>query len=302
MGRACLYPFFPTLTIAPQGLVLGVSTVLVPMLRKGAGASTLDLEGREERLLTTLSILYQKALPADLLRRISRAAERWEEGEPALAHLELAYLGLSKIETMDDAWRLFCADSLLADGAEPHVLMQALGLDTRQLDLLKYNREQPRVPAGNGIESGRWTSSEGLTQLAASTKNIIKADPDASGPHTRFRVSPNGEIHHYTTFHYNEKSGSYVPTLRYRGSGGSQDGVEPPFVLEPKQTKGFGSPPDQSRPTLPHEIPGGGGSGNRGGTGGSGGSRSGGGGGGFLLDPFGHPLPPGLGGRLPTQD
>lgn len=36
--------------------------------------------------------------------------------------------------------------------------MRYLGLDVGELDLLKYDREQPRVPAGNGRESGRWTS------------------------------------------------------------------------------------------------------------------------------------------------
>src|ERR1019366_3146442 len=39
--------------------------------------------------------------------------------------------------------------------------MEALGLDPAQLDLAQsYNPDQPRVPAGNGLESGRWTSGD----------------------------------------------------------------------------------------------------------------------------------------------
>lgn len=229
--RACLYPFFHALSIDPQGLVLGASTVLVPMLRKEAGASTLNLEGREHRLLATLSILYHKALPVDLLTRVSRAAMRSEAGEQALAHLELAYIGLPKIETMDDAWLLFCADSLLADGAEPHVLMQALGLDTRQLDLVKYKDDQPRVPAGNGVESGRWTvgGARGTTS-PRSAEVMLDANPDPIRPGQQYAQSqPRG--------------GPYprsLPIVGGRGGGGgsgfrSNEGIAKTIELPEKR-------------------------------------------------------------------
>src|ERR1019366_334841 len=41
----------------------------------------------------------------------------------------------------------------------PRALMKGLGLDPAPLDgLEKYNRDQPRVPAGNGRASGQWGS------------------------------------------------------------------------------------------------------------------------------------------------
>ncbi|MHB8886961.1 MAG: NucA/NucB deoxyribonuclease domain-containing protein [Methylovirgula sp.] len=74
---------------------------------------------------------------------------------------------------------MFYADGFLRLGVSPHALMLARGLDTSQLDLLKYiphfNPNEPRVPAGYHRESGRWTSADdnsgmgtqGYTHLAA---------------------------------------------------------------------------------------------------------------------------------------
>jgi len=210
----------------------GASTLLAPMVRGAAGAWTLDLEGREERLLATLSILHQKPLSADLLKRISRAVERWAEGEQALAHLELAYSGLPKIETMDEAWRLFCADSLLADGAEPHILMRALGLETSQLDLLKHNRDQPRVPAGNGRESGRWTSggAGGSSAVAHSGEVMSDANPDPIKPGQQYAQNP-------------PRGGPYprsLPIVGGRGGGGGSgfrgnEGIEKTIEIPEKR-------------------------------------------------------------------
>ena len=52
------------------------------------------------------------------------------------------------------------AEEALAKGASPRALLKALGLDGASLDARKFNPDQPRVPAGNGRESGRWTSGE----------------------------------------------------------------------------------------------------------------------------------------------
>ncbi|MFZ0494274.1 MAG: hypothetical protein WBE80_08595 [Methylocella sp.] len=49
--------------------------------------------------------------------------------------------------------RLFLAEECLAAGATPAELMQAQGFDPAPLALLKYDPEQPRVPAGSGPTS-----------------------------------------------------------------------------------------------------------------------------------------------------
>jgi len=279
--RACLYPFYTALNIGPEGLVLGASTLLAPMVRGAAGAWTLDLEGREERLLATLSILHQKPLSANLLKRISRAAERWAEGEQVLAHLELAYSGLPKIETMDEAWRLFCADGLLADGAEPHILMRALGLETSQLDLLKHNRDQPRVPAGNGRESGRWTSggAGGSSAVAHPGQVMSDANPDPIKPGQQYAQSvivkdlPSGTVvepYGEAARALNEAPPNTRQVLQYRffvqddATGAWHVGMYFPYGMEVRttlQTRGQGAGIDESgrlirppgSPPLPEE-------------------------------------------------
>jgi hypothetical protein len=61
---------------------------------------------------------------------------------------------------------------LIGSGVAPAALMKAQGFDPA---LLKFNSEQPRVPAGSGRESGRWTSNG----AASSEGDII---PLSNGP------------------------------------------------------------------------------------------------------------------------
>lgn len=148
--------------------------------------------------------------------------------------------------------------------------MKAHRLDARELDLLKYNADELRVPAGHGRESGEWTfewapsgpadSGPKPIVLAAGTKNPLKPHPDAEGPHSTFRRDPKtGVIQNYQTYQYNDIAKQYVPVLRYRGTGGPHGDVDPPFILEPESNKGLGSPRINARPALPEEIPIGGG-------------------------------------------
>ncbi len=152
-----LRSFRSSLNITENGLLLGAGTCLAPMIQDRFGIQGLDLDGREAHIPALLSLAYQKPVSAAALKFIKRASMQWAKGEKALAHLELAYAGLPKFEATDDAYQLFCADSLIGDGVSPRWLMRSVGLDTRELDLLKYGYDpgQPRVPAGSGIESGR---------------------------------------------------------------------------------------------------------------------------------------------------
>jgi len=52
--------------------------------------------------------------------------------------------------------------------------MTALDLDPSPLSLLKYNPDQPRVPAGNGRASGQWSGGGGV-QVADARTNAIRA-------------------------------------------------------------------------------------------------------------------------------
>jgi len=90
-----------------------------------------------------------------------RACELWNEGAKALAHIHLAHASVPPCDE-DCALRLFTADELLKSGITPQALLKAQGFDCFPLAVLKFNPDQPRVPAGNGRESGRWASEGAL--------------------------------------------------------------------------------------------------------------------------------------------
>ncbi|MGP0059608.1 MAG: hypothetical protein ACLPID_10020, partial [Beijerinckiaceae bacterium] len=67
--------------------------------------------------------------------------------------IELAFARFPRLETSEDAFRLFLAEDLLAKGMTPRRLTRELGFNP---NLLKYDPNEPRNPAGDGRPSGRW--------------------------------------------------------------------------------------------------------------------------------------------------
>jgi hypothetical protein len=83
------------------------------------------------------------------------------------AHTHRA-LGLGRIGNEDQARRLSQVENLLDSGLPPRELATQFGFelpssdlspDLNTFDLNKYDPDQPRNPAGSGVESGRWTKS-----------------------------------------------------------------------------------------------------------------------------------------------
>jgi hypothetical protein len=75
----------------------------------------------------------------------------------------LAFTGLPKLESANDAYRLYLAGALLDDGLPPREMLAELGLDRTMRQLDKFDPDQPRVPAGSGRESGQWTKDGAST-------------------------------------------------------------------------------------------------------------------------------------------
>ncbi|WP_219319591.1 restriction endonuclease fold toxin 5 domain-containing protein [Methylovirgula sp. HY1] len=125
------------------------------------------LRADEARLLTLLSSVYGRQISPRVMHHVARASEQWSRGDKALAHIELAFARLPRLETREDAFRLFLAENLLSQGMTPRRLTRALGFDPQ---LLKYDPNQPREPAGNGRPSGRWVRGDiGGAQVDASS-------------------------------------------------------------------------------------------------------------------------------------
>ena len=169
--RERVFPIYPVLHLAPEGLVLGAGTVLVPA--EGARRLT-SLDGHEARVLARLSAAYGKAVAPAVFGDIARAADAWRRGDDCLAYIHLAHSRLPELpEAQEAARRLFLAEGFLEAGGNPRGVLKALNLDAAYIDAVEkvYNPAEPRVPAGSGRTSGQWTRGlsvlEDLTAEAA---------------------------------------------------------------------------------------------------------------------------------------
>jgi hypothetical protein len=150
-------PIIPSLYFSPDGLAFGAGTILLP----AEGPRRLaKVQGEEARLLALLSAAYGRAISPSVLGNIERAAKSWRDGDDTLAVVYLAQTDLPRLNDPDEAARrLFITDAFIKTGTDPLGILQALGLDPAYLETVAkfYNELEPRVPAGNGILSGRWT-------------------------------------------------------------------------------------------------------------------------------------------------
>ncbi|BDV38152.1 hypothetical protein DSM21852_14050 [Methylocystis bryophila] len=148
------------------------------MKRDAFGAPVLALNEDRERLLALLGVASWRPASSELLRHVEGASAFWRRGEKALANIRLAYAGIPRIEDRADAYRLFLAEALLDDGMAPRELTKALGLEPTRRPLVKYDPSQPRVPAGSGPTSGRWSRDDTGASPSAETRRV----PDNAAP------------------------------------------------------------------------------------------------------------------------
>jgi hypothetical protein len=150
-------PLERIMRFAEEGLVLGAGTVLCPSAGK---RRDIFVDPTASRLLTLLAAAHLHPAKSSLgLAHLRRAADRWREGDDALASMHLALSKLDRLgDPIDGARRLFMADSVLSGTLHSDVLSKALGCGSPDDVLARYNPDEPRVPAGNGRESGEWTS------------------------------------------------------------------------------------------------------------------------------------------------
>jgi hypothetical protein len=159
-ARERVVPISAVMTFAPEGLVLGAATVLVP----AEGPRLLkSFKGQEQRILALLAAAHVEAISPSVLGYIERAGRAWGKGDDCLAYIHLAHMRLQTPEdTRSAACRLFMADRVMTAGAKPRVIFEALKIDRSYIDVVEktYNPDEPRIPAGNGGTSGEWTDDE----------------------------------------------------------------------------------------------------------------------------------------------
>lgn len=151
------------------------------------------LDRAPDRLEALLAIAFRRRLAPHLLQHIVEAAQDSFRGDQGLANMRLALAGLSRLPAAEDLpQRLAMADVLLADGMTPSDLLRALELEGVGDGLVKYDPGQPRVPAGSGQESGRWTSGEGGSAPAPAAVGTAAA-PAGREMTGEFEIQDGGE-------------------------------------------------------------------------------------------------------------
>jgi len=166
----------PGMCLEKDGLVLGARTVLAERDRDG----NILLDGREEKLLTLLSVAYGGPVSHSVLSKLRRAGRHARGGDEPIAAMEVA-LALPELQDpAPAARRLFIADGLLETGVSPRDIWTALEFDPAPLDALakEYNQAEPRVPGGSGRVSGEWTSGDAVEAAEAAAEaaatNIVR--------------------------------------------------------------------------------------------------------------------------------
>ena len=118
------------MSFTEEGLVLGNGTVLVKAQRDRHPVHTVFVDGAEDRIFALLLAAYGRGVGARVLDNIRRASRYWNQGETELAAIELALSGLPPLRDVEEgSFRLFVGDKLLAEGLNPHELMELCGLD-----------------------------------------------------------------------------------------------------------------------------------------------------------------------------
>ncbi len=168
-----------------KGLALGAGTVL-------AAANASRLAKTDPRLAFLVRVAHSRAPSASALAHLSKAVRRWSDGDESMARMHV----VGRLQHPEaDARRLFLAEALLDAGLAPDELLKAVATRPADADLAKYNADQPRVPAGNGRPSGRWTTSGATpgapTATTARTRDGGRVPPRGSRASTQGRTAPN---------------------------------------------------------------------------------------------------------------
>ncbi|MGP0059855.1 MAG: hypothetical protein ACLPID_11280 [Beijerinckiaceae bacterium] len=189
-------PYRFAIVMTDAGLVLGADTILARMGVTRSGEKSLAIDADRERSFALLGVAYWCRIPRDIVKNFENAAEQWRRGEKVLAQIHLAFARLPRLENAIDVYRLYLAGSLLDEGLPPGKMLMELGLDRTRRQLVKFDPNQPRLPAGSGQQSGQWTKQEESSASSSGASASTPGAPASTSGADDHKVELAGDVIH----------------------------------------------------------------------------------------------------------
>ena len=166
--------FHPAISMTDEGLVCGAGSTLVRMARTGSGLLVEDDAGR---LIAMLSAAFSRRMSsAEIVPHVRAAAETLVSRRQGCRQLPLDLRAAPA--TAKHGGRRATPPRRIRARPRARARRPDEGARLRRAIVEKYWEDQPRVPAGCGIESGRWTSDPALKPSAETPTRVAEELPE----------------------------------------------------------------------------------------------------------------------------
>ena len=194
------------LMLCEAGVVLGNGTVIAPLADLPGERTGLGVAGREERIVTLLSLGRQGLAPPEVLRKFQAASQALAKGDVVHATFLLCHAGQPRLMDRELAKSLDHAARRLDKGASGYVMLKAKGLATAEMRrdvwekfVKDFSPDEPRddhgrwTDGGGGSNSGNDNSTGKNTGLGMD-KKPTETPPSQSQPDGKSAGQPGGDL------------------------------------------------------------------------------------------------------------
>lgn len=203
-----------TLTLCDKGVMLGKGTVIADLADLPFGGTGLDLNGKEDRIVTLLSVARQGWAGMEALAKLEAVSRALAKGDISVATIALAQLGQPPLGKEQLAKKLDWAAERMNSGVSPRVLLKNQGIFptgyTRWVKDKESGKTQAHDPANGQFESGEGNAGKnGKVKIA-----LVTVYDSHIGTHSALYIEKDGRARLY------DPAGGYKADVR--GSNGVQ--------------------------------------------------------------------------------
>jgi len=202
------------LTLCDKGVVLGKGTVIVGLTDLPYGGTGLDLEGKEERVVTLLSVARQGWAGMEALDKLEAVSRALEKGDISVATIALAQLGQPPLDEEQLAKKLDWAARRMNSGISPRDLLKSQRIFPTDYPRWVKDKESGKTQAHDPAD-GQFESGEGNSGKNGKVKIALVTVYDSHiGTHSALYIEKDGRARLY------DPAGGYKADVR--GSNGVQ--------------------------------------------------------------------------------